>query len=46
MRRGDKDLDTALARADRALYAAKRDGRGRVHFDPADIPAISAWATN
>ncbi len=35
--RSDKDLDTALARADRALYAAKRSGRDRVHCEPADL---------
>jgi diguanylate cyclase (GGDEF)-like protein/PAS domain S-box-containing protein len=36
VRRGDKDLDSALARADRALYKAKRAGRDRVYFDPAE----------
>lgn len=37
VRRSDKDLDMALARADRALYAAKRSGRDQVNCDPADL---------
>ncbi len=40
LRRSDKDLDTALARADQALYTAKRMGRARVHHDPADVAIV------
>ena len=37
LRPGDRTLDTALARADTALYVAKREGRGRVQSDTDDI---------
>lgn len=36
VRHTDNDLDVALARADRALYVAKRNGRDQVQADPAD----------
>ncbi|WP_197277328.1 sensor domain-containing diguanylate cyclase [Sphingomonas profundi] len=46
VRRDDRDLDMALARADRALYAAKRAGRARVFCEPADIEAVPLRAAN
>jgi PleD family two-component response regulator len=38
---GRQDRDALLARADRALYAAKAGGRDQCRADPAPVPMAS-----